>query len=238
MPDSSSETPERARGARSGQRNVSSEPSKQALRAGEAREGQDPRPADTAGSDSLQETIRHALATALSKSGRTLNGGPDESFAERATREISVQIEQTISGSYQGPIPPPGMLREFDTVVPGLAREIADMAKEEQRHRHRWENRALWNDVFVESGGLSLGWALAGACTLGAFILAIKGNDAGAGILMSPSLAAMVRTIIRGNGSKANKEQDAESSASNNNQQQQQRKAPASQKALRGKRKR
>jgi uncharacterized membrane protein len=88
------------------------------------------------------------------------------------------------------------MLRQFDEVVPGLAREIADAADAEQKHRHQWENKALWNDIFVESGGLLLGWILAGLCVAAGAFLAWKGNNIGAGILIGPPLVAMVRTII------------------------------------------
>jgi hypothetical protein len=110
-------------------------------------------------------------------------------------QEVAVEI-QRISSTYQGPMPPPPMMREFDNVVPGLAREIADAAHEERRHRHRWENKALWNDIFLQSGGLFLGWALAGGCALAAALLAWNGNNWGAAIMLSAPLVAMVRTII------------------------------------------
>lgn len=115
-------------------------------------------------------------------------------LAERVTQELTVQIER--SASYQGPMPPPAMLAAFDNVVPGLAREIADAAHEERRHRHRWERRALWNDIFTESGGLFLGWILALGCACAAAFLAYLGNNIGAGILFGAPLLAMVRTII------------------------------------------
>jgi len=83
---------------------------------------------------------------------------PEERLiVEKVIQEIAVEI-QRMSGTYQGPMPPPPMMRGFDTVVPGLAREIADAAHEERRHRHRSENKALWNDIFMQSGGLILGW--------------------------------------------------------------------------------
>ena len=90
------------------------------------------------------------------------------------------------------------MMQAFDTVVPGLAREIADAANDERRHRHQWENKALWSDIFVESGGLFMGWALAAACAMAAARLAWNGNNVGAAIMLSVPAVAMVRTIVNG----------------------------------------
>jgi len=39
--------------------------------------------------------------------------------------------------SFEGPLPTPAMLREYDEISPGLANKIFDMAKAEQDHRHR-----------------------------------------------------------------------------------------------------
>ena len=38
--------------------------------------------------------------------------------------------------TFSGPLPPPESLREYDDVVPGLAREIIDQWKGETAHRH------------------------------------------------------------------------------------------------------
>ncbi len=108
----------------------------------------------------LNSAIKRSLDEAFQQLSVPVQPPQEELIAARVTREASIAIEQTISASYVGPMPPPPMLRQFDQVVPGLAREIADSARDEQRHRHRWENKALWSDIFVQSGGLFLGWAL------------------------------------------------------------------------------
>jgi hypothetical protein len=124
---------------------------------------------------------------------------------EQVIKEVAVETRRT-TGIYQAPMPPPPMMRDFDEVVPGLAREIADAAHDERRHRHKWENKALWNDIFVEAGGLFLGWALAAGCASAAALLAWKGNNWGAAIMVSAPLVQMARTIVRrdhGQGRKA-----------------------------------
>lgn len=41
------------------------------------------------------------------------------------------------ASAFSGPLPPPDALREYDEVVPGLAREIVEQWKRETSHRHR-----------------------------------------------------------------------------------------------------
>jgi uncharacterized membrane protein len=60
-----------------------------------------------------------------------------EPFAPNVRQEI---IEQTMF--HQGPLPPAELLRQYDLVAPGLAREIADGAVEERGFRHEMTRRA------------------------------------------------------------------------------------------------
>lgn len=52
-----------------------------------------------------------------------------EPFEPEVRREI---VERTML-VHEGPLPPASLLRDYDAVVPGLAREIADGAAEERR---------------------------------------------------------------------------------------------------------
>ncbi len=42
-----------------------------------------------------------------------------------------------------GPIPPPGMMRGYEDVLPGSADRILSMAEFAQRHRARYENQGM-----------------------------------------------------------------------------------------------
>jgi uncharacterized membrane protein len=158
----------------------------------------DPPEIDDPTKASLQVAIRETLDTELRRFGINIPLQKEQAVAERVT---SVAVRE-ISASFQGPIPPPPMLRAYDDAVPGLAKQIADAAHLEQQHRHRWERRALWNDIFCQSGGMFLGWVLAVGCAVGAFLLAQQGNNWGAGILLSVTVGAVVRTIVHNGGRK------------------------------------
>lgn len=144
----------------------------------------------------LNDAIRRSVDDALQASGGKLSPPHEQAIVERVSRDVTVAFQQTILATYQGPIPPPHLLEEFDRVVPGLAGQIVGMAIAEQRHRHRWETKALWNDIFMQSGGLTLGWGLAGASLLGAFVLGMAGKTVEMGILLSVPAIQMVRSVI------------------------------------------
>jgi uncharacterized membrane protein len=67
------------------------------------------------------------------------------------------------------------VLAAYEKAIPGLGRDIVKMAQAEQKHRHAWEMRSLWNDIFVQSGGLMLGLLALCFCISAAIISAKSG---------------------------------------------------------------
>ena len=74
-----------------------------------------------------------------------------EPFEPRVQREI---IEQTQTMFHLGPLPPAELLRDYDRVVPGLAREIADSAAAERRFRHDMTRRTGTQEFVLNLAGL------------------------------------------------------------------------------------
>lgn len=62
-------------------------------------------------------------------------------------------IEQVMF--HQGPLPPAELLRQYDEVVPGLAREIADGAGDERRFRHRMTEKTGTQEFALNLAGLA-----------------------------------------------------------------------------------
>ncbi len=73
----------------------------------------------------------------------------DPTKAPQAATQIMAVME-----SHKGPLPHPRILGGYDAVIPGAAREILDMAKAEQAHRHRMDNRETAYPYFGMAGGL------------------------------------------------------------------------------------
>lgn len=144
----------------------------------------------------LENAIKQGIDKALHAPGIQLPPPQENAIKERVSREVTVAFQHEISASYQGPLPPPEMLGEFERVVPGLGRQIAEMAAKEQSHRHSWERRALLNDVFMQSGALALGSILAGVAIVGAIFLGMSDRTIPMGILLSLPVLQMVRSIV------------------------------------------
>jgi len=147
----------------------------------------------------IKAALRRSLDEALKSAGLNVPAPKEQALVDRVSQEVTIAFEQTTSAIFQGPMPPPEILQGYEDVVPGLARQIAKMAIDEQQHRHQWERRALWNDIFAQSGGLWLGWLLAAGCACGSFYLAYNGNNIGAGILLSVVVVSLVRTFAGAN---------------------------------------
>lgn len=67
---------------------------------------------------------------------------------------------------YRGPLPPPAMLNDYNSVLPGLAARIVQMAENEQNHAHRMQRWYVISRFTGQGGPLSLLWlaSWSGAC--------------------------------------------------------------------------
>lgn len=54
-----------------------------------------------------------------------------------------IQTKQTIEASFQGPLPPPALLEQYDNIIPGLAKRIIHVAEEESEHRRASERQVI-----------------------------------------------------------------------------------------------
>ena len=53
------------------------------------------------------------------------------------------QRKEFISAQFSGPIPPPGLLRQYNEIIPDAAERILAMAEEEANHQKYMEKTAL-----------------------------------------------------------------------------------------------
>ena len=56
---------------------------------------------------------------------------------------------------WQGPLPPPESLARYDQVIPGSAQTIINMAVEEQKHRHKSEDKESKRQYVVVLASMS-----------------------------------------------------------------------------------
>jgi uncharacterized membrane protein len=79
--------------------------------------------------------------------------------------------------SFSGPLPPPEVLRGYESILPGLADRVVRMAENQSTHRQRLESRVIWFDGIRSSLGLVFGFVIALAGIVGGVYLILSGNS-------------------------------------------------------------
>lgn len=57
---------------------------------------------------------------------------------------------------FNGPLPHPEILRQYEEIQPGFAKEIMQMAVNEQEHRHKMDNMIIESETSLNSGQLEI----------------------------------------------------------------------------------
>lgn len=85
--------------------------------------------------------------------------------------------EGKVSIEWQGPLPPPGALKQFDEIIPNGADRILGMVEREQAARLKIEDRASLVEAAIAIGGRVVGALLLMMCIAAALWLAYMGYD-------------------------------------------------------------
>lgn len=132
---------------------------------------------------------------------------PDPRTEPRAGVVERERKQQTgmVTTAFQGPLPPPSLLQEYDSIVPGLAKEIVHWTTSQTAHRQGIEDRAMaideklstWYVVEVIAGQL---FALIIALTVIAAVvyLSLKGHEIAAGALGTVGFGGIIAAFITG----------------------------------------
>jgi len=113
--------------------------------------------------------------------------------------------------SWQGPLPPPEQLAEYNAVHPGFAERIIRMAEQEGEHlraREMLETEAYLQqcemevfkakeDVRLQHKGQTFAFIFAIGAGVATYMLAMAGHDWVAGILGGTSLVSIVAAFLR-----------------------------------------
>ena len=119
---------------------------------------------------------------------------------EKQPDEVKESITKVLvseSISYEGPVPPPGLLQEFDQVIPNGADRIMSMAEKQLEHRISLESKV----VEANNRDSLLGVFFAGMIGLIAisgaiYLLANNKNIQGLGIFIG-TLATLIGVYLR-----------------------------------------
>jgi uncharacterized membrane protein len=122
----------------------------------------------------------------------------------RENREKILKTITTIAirESFSGPLPPPKLLAEYNTVVENGAERIMKMAENQSNHRISLEDHAIKEELRQSRYGQYFGFAL-GILGMGiAAWLAATGHDTVAGIFGTTTVVGLVTVFVIGKKSK------------------------------------
>jgi len=104
-----------------------------------------------------------------------------------------------MSAQWQGPLPPPGALEQFDRIIPNGAERIMVMCEKEQEARIASERRISMAEIAIEGGGRLVGAILVLACVAAAVwsIHASADWKVTVGFLSVPVMGALAKLFER-----------------------------------------
>jgi uncharacterized membrane protein len=73
----------------------------------------------------------------------------------------NVAISKVETTSFQGPLPPPQILSQYDQIVPGSAERIISQWESQSRHRQELEKKVIDSDIKQSRYGATLGFIVA-----------------------------------------------------------------------------
>jgi uncharacterized membrane protein len=119
-----------------------------------------------------------------------------------------VAVSSSHKMSYSGPMPDPAMLKAYDRICPGSAKQIIRNALNQSRHRRKLEAKVIDSDVLQAWCGMWAGAGLSLVALLGGIILVGLGHDwAGTGICGS-GIAGLASVFVYGTRSRRDERQE------------------------------
>lgn len=122
--------------------------------------------------------------------------GIDPANAGKEGQRTTTTITQVVS--FQGPIPSPELLREYNEIVPGGADRIMKMAEAQSTHRMDLEKTVIKGDDRRANWGLGTGFTIGIVILVFSFIAILYGHDAAGTVLGSVDLVALVSVFVYG----------------------------------------
>jgi uncharacterized membrane protein len=112
-------------------------------------------------------------------------------------RKIATAAVQITSEQFEGPIPPPRIIQDYERLIPGSGNRIITMAENQQSHRQRLETAVVESNLRRERQGMYLGFVLALALLMGGIATILAGKDIIGVTLIAGEAGLLAVTYLR-----------------------------------------
>ena len=142
--------------------------------------------------------------TDMKDSTPTTNENENVRIPEPVAPDKKASSVSVTTAAWSGPLPPPGALREFELIKPGLAERIVALTEREADHRHKMANKVLDHEIQTEkdahsivSKGQWMGFSICILISAVAIAAVIQGQTLAAVGAIILGLAALVSVFMR-----------------------------------------
>jgi len=105
-------------------------------------------------------------------------------------------VSEEKSHIFQGPIPPPESLAQYNQIVPGSAERIIKMAENEMQFRHNYENNITKSTYRIAIIGIIFAFISVIILSILVFYAINKGFETAAGWIAVGSIAAVAGVFV------------------------------------------
>lgn len=97
---------------------------------------------------------------------------------------------------FSGPLPPPAVLQGYEDVLPGAAERIVQMAEQEQRQRHAFDNSLTASVTRQQERGQQFAFLLGGGALALAAFMVYSGHPVYAIVTTVSSIATLAGAML------------------------------------------
>lgn len=108
------------------------------------------------------------------------------------------RVQSIVLQKFQGPVPPPSLLREYESLVPGLADRLVKLTEKEQAHRHQQDEKFLKGNFSLSARGQWMAFVIVLVIIATAIFFGSQGETTLAAILVGIDMVAICSVFIAG----------------------------------------
>jgi len=145
--------------------------------------------------------IPEQIESDLSEIKRIIEGLPEP----QQKQIIKSFIEISVKSYFSGPIPPPDLLRGYNSIIPNGAERIFLMAENQSAHRIHMEEYVVKEEIKQSAKGQIFGFVIGIFGLTLASVLAMYGHEWIAGVFGTTTIIGLVTVFVLGKKSQQKK---------------------------------